>query len=269
MRANIRGLNRIRIMHCQWWWRELRLAGIPNWMCLNPKRALAHISVNIRLALREEPLLGLKQMWEEAATSSALDGGAGNAVQSRTRRDEESVLGWARWAERVASGSTSRDTGGVAGTQTKKILGFGWTAPDDWIEEERDCIQSHRLEGESAASRLGSYLHGAARSEILCRSIDVRKDADQTIAALGCMYGEKETANQVLWRFFFRRQMAGEPIIAYSHGLIEIANRINHLVPKTDEERNMMLRDKFVENVRDTHLCWELFNINIAILSYM
>ena len=72
------------------------------------------------------------------------------------------------------------------------------------------------------------------------------------------VYGEKETANQLLRRFFFRRQMAGEPISAYSHGLVEIANRINRLVPKPDEERDSMLRDQFVENLRDAHLHWEL-----------
>ena len=72
------------------------------------------------------------------------------------------------------------------------------------------------------------------------------------------VYGEKETANQLLRRFFFRRQMAGEPISAYSHGLVEIANRINRLVPKPDEERDSMLRDQFVENLRDAHLHWKL-----------
>ena len=41
---------------------------------------------------------------------------------------------------------------------------------------------------------------------------------------------------------------------AYSHGLVEIANRITRLVPKTDEERDMMLRDQFVENLRPSSM---------------
>ena len=40
--------------------------------------------------------------------------------------------------------------------------------------------------------------------------------------------------------------------------LVERANRINRVVPKTDEERNMMLRDQFVETLRNAHLRWEL-----------
>ena len=45
---------------------------------------------------------------------------------------------------------------------------------------------------------------------------------------------------------------------AYSHGLVEIANRINRLVPNPNDERDSMRRDQFVENLRDAHLRWEL-----------
>ena len=140
----------------------------------------------------------------------------------------------------------------------RRYSGLDEPALEDWIDEARSCINTQRLEGEAAASFLISYLDGAARSEMRCQPSDVRRDANLIFAALEDVYGEKETANQLLRRFFFRRQMAGEPISAYSHGLVEIANRINRLVPKPDEERDSMLRDQFVENLRDAHLRWEL-----------
>ena len=140
----------------------------------------------------------------------------------------------------------------------RRYSGMDETALDEWIEEARAIMSAQHLEGEAAASFVISYLDGAARSEIRCQPNDVRTDADLIFRALDEVYGEKETANQLLRRFFFRRQMAGEPIAAYSHGLVEIANRINRLVPKPDEERDSMLRDQFVENLRDAHLRWEL-----------
>ena len=140
----------------------------------------------------------------------------------------------------------------------RRYSGMDEPALDEWIEEARAIMSAQHLEGEAAASFVISYLDGAARSEIRCQPNDVRTDADLIFRALDEVYGEKETANQLLRRFFFRRQMAGEPIAAYSHGLVEIANRINRLVPKPDEECDSMLRDQFVENLRDAHLRWEL-----------
>ena len=68
------------------------------------------------------------------------------------------------------------------------------------------------------------------------------------------MFGDKETANQLLRRFFYRKQLPGEPIASFSHGLIDIADRPQRLEQKTSAERDVMLRDQFVENVRDVHL---------------
>ena len=48
--------------------------------------------------------------------------------------------------------------------------------------------------------------------------------------------------------------MPGEPIASYSHGLIDIADRLQRMEPKTSAERDVMLLDQFVENVRDLHL---------------
>ena len=59
-------------------------------------------------------------------------------------------------------------------------------------------------------------------------------------------------------QFSFRRQLASEPTAAYSHALVELADRICRLAPKSAAERDLMLREQFVENVRDVLLRWEL-----------
>ena len=62
------------------------------------------------------------------------------------------------------------------------------------------------------------------------------------------------------------RQSAASPVLfpatvgkrAYSHALVELADRICRLAPKSATERDIMLREQFVENVRDVLLRWEL-----------
>lgn len=143
----------------------------------------------------------------------------------------------------------------------RKLRRFSGTAEPllaDWVEEARSCISAQNLSGEAAANFIFSYLDGAARVEIRGQPSEVREDAEKILVALEEVYGDKENANQLLRRFFYRRQLPGEPITSYSHGLIDIADRIHRLAPKSVAERDTMLRDQFVENVRDVHLRWEL-----------
>ena len=66
---------------------------------------------------------------------------------------------------------------------------------------------------------------------------------------------DQQTADANKVKFF---GMNGwESIVAYSHGLVEVANRINRLVPKTDEERNMMLRNQFIEGTHISDGNWK------------
>ena len=128
----------------------------------------------------------------------------------------------------------------------------------DWAEEARSCVLAQKLSGEAAANFLLSYLDGAARLEVRCRPSAVKKDADSILVALEDVFGDKETANQLLRRFFYRKQLPGEPIATYSHGLIDIADRLQRLEARSSAERDVMLRDQFVENVRDVHLRWDM-----------
>lgn len=143
----------------------------------------------------------------------------------------------------------------------RKLRRYNGTAEPllaDWVEEARTSIQAQQLSGESAASFLLSYLDGAARLEVRCQPPSVQHNAERMLTALEEVFGRKENSNQLLRRFFDRRQLPGEPIASFSHSLIEIVDRINRLAPKGGAERDMMLRDQFVENVLDVHLRWEL-----------
>ena len=80
----------------------------------------------------------------------------------------------------------------------------------------------------------------------------MKQDAGSILVVLEDVFGDKENANQLSRRFFHRKQLPGEPIASYSHGRY----RLQRLDLRTSAERDMTLRDQFVENVRDIHLRW-------------
>ena len=84
----------------------------------------------------------------------------------------------------------------------------------DWAEEARSCILAQKLSGEAAANFLLKYLDGAAQLEVRCWPA-VMKDADNILVALEDVFGDKENANQLLRRFFYRKQLPGEPIASF------------------------------------------------------
>ena len=91
-------------------------------------------------------------------------------------------------------------------------------------EEAQSCILMEFLSGEAEANLLLSYLDGAAQLEVHCWPSAVKKDAGSILVALEDVFGDKENANQLLHRFFDQKQLPGEPIASYSHGLIDIAD---------------------------------------------
>ena len=71
-------------------------------------------------------------------------------------------------------------------------------------------------------------------------------------------FGERANASQLLRAFYERRQRDGETIIEYSHELAAVIDRLESASPRHVTDRNTMLRDQLVENVREPLLRWEL-----------
>lgn len=128
----------------------------------------------------------------------------------------------------------------------------------DWLEEARSCIIVQGLKGRTAANFVVSYLDGAARLEMRCQSDEVRGDAEKIFLALEEVFGEKSSTSQLLRAFYERRQQTSETISEFSHGLVELVDRLQRTSPRISEDRDRMLREQLVENVKDAHLRWEL-----------
>ena len=110
----------------------------------------------------------------------------------------------------------------------------------EWIEEARDCISTHHLEGEAAVSLLVSYLDGAARSEIRCQPNDVRKDANNIIGALEDVYGKRRLRTNCCNDFSSVDRWLACPSLRIHTGWLRSPGAQNR------QERNMMFRDQFV-----------------------
>ena len=78
------------------------------------------------------------------------------------------------------------------------------------------------------------------------------------IVALEDVFGDKENTNQLFRQFFYWKQVPSELIASYSHGLIDIADCLQRLEPKSSVERDVMLHDQSATNVRDIHLHWDM-----------
>ena len=128
----------------------------------------------------------------------------------------------------------------------------------DWTEEARACIAVQGLTGRAAANFVVSYLEGAARIEMQYQSDEVRKDAERIFVALDEVYGEKSSSSQLLRAFYERSQTNSETISEFSHGLVELPDRLQRVAPGVVHDRNRMLREQLIENVRDVHLRWDL-----------
>ena len=75
----------------------------------------------------------------------------------------------------------------------------------------------------NAANFVVSYLEGAARIEMRCKSDDVRTDAERICVALDEVYGEKSSSSQLLRSFYERSQTSSETILEFSHSCLDQA----------------------------------------------
>ncbi len=94
--------------------------------------------------------------------------------------------------------------------------------------------------------------------EMRCQPDEVRGDAEQIFSALEEVFGEKSSTSQLLRAFYERRQHNSETISDFSHGLVELVDRLQRTSPGIADDRDRMLREQRIENVRDVHLRWEL-----------
>ena len=143
--------------------------------------------------------------------------------------------------------------------QAKKLKVYnGDSNLEDWLREARALLRAQALEGQKAVDFLVPHLEGPAKEEIRFHKSEL-SDSEAVFKALQEVFGEKLTATQLLCKFRNRRQEQGEGIREYSHALMGLLNRAVKRRKDLEAQKDDLLRDQFVEHLRDSVLRRELW----------
>lgn len=139
----------------------------------------------------------------------------------------------------------------------RHFSGAGDVSLVDWLEEARACIIVHSLTGRAAANFAISYLEEQPgwRCGVSLTKLGVTQNRS-SLPWRRCL--AKSSTSQLLRAFYERRQHNSETISDFSHGLVELVDRLQRTSPGIADDRDRMLREQLIENVRDVHLRWEL-----------
>lgn len=136
--------------------------------------------------------------------------------------------------------------------------GMGSLLVEDWVEEARTCIRTRGMSNLDKAMFLYDHLEGEARNEIKYRPKVTKEDPEKIIKVLIEVYGC--TKSYVYWqqKFFDRKQREGESLYEFSHALMELMEKVKSCNNPSITNPDIVIRDQFCENVRDSTLRREL-----------
>lgn len=129
---------------------------------------------------------------------------------------------------------------------------------EDWIEEVRRFLVSRPSSRSEQALTVFDLLDGEARTEVKFRPIGERNDPEKIFNILISVYGCAQSCISLQNQFFQRRQREGESLRAYSHALLSLMEVVKRRDPSCFTNPDMVLRDQFIEHLRDAVLRREL-----------
>ncbi|XP_038143593.1 uncharacterized protein LOC119785194 [Cyprinodon tularosa] len=128
---------------------------------------------------------------------------------------------------------------------------------DEFIEEVERVISARNQSAPEQFDFVLSLLRGSALEEVRLRKVDgdVAKDL---FVYLKDAFGDKRSASQLLQNFYNCKQKEGEDIRDFSHSLSQAFSFVRKQQPNSVTNENTVLRDQFIEGVRDLSLRREL-----------
>lgn len=129
---------------------------------------------------------------------------------------------------------------------------------EDWVEEMRRSLESRHMSPAEQALFVYDHLDGEAKTEMKFRPEADRKDHNQIFKILLEIYGCSQSYIGLQKQFFQRRQLEGESLREFSHSLLSLMEVINRRNPTAVPNSDHLVRDQFVEHVRDSMLRREL-----------
>ncbi len=129
---------------------------------------------------------------------------------------------------------------------------------DEFVEEVERALRARNLTPDDECDFVMSLLRGAALEEVRLRR-DVDTDiATDVLTYLRESFTDRRGSAQLLQDFYSRKQKEGEDVRDFSHALAQALGRISKRAPGAVGNEKIMLRDQFVEGIRDPALRREL-----------
>lgn len=127
-----------------------------------------------------------------------------------------------------------------------------------FVEEARRSLEVCHMSRAEQALFLYDLLDGEAKNEIRFRPSSDRVDPEKILQILTEIYGCSQSFVSLQKQFFQRKQQEGESIREYSHALLSLMEAIKRRNARGILNPDALLRDQFIEHVRDGLLRREL-----------
>lgn len=131
---------------------------------------------------------------------------------------------------------------------------------EDWVEEARKSLYVQHTPAEKATF-LVDLLDGEAKREVKFSSPTDRATPEAVFMILLDNFGCDQTYVSLQRQFFQRRQQDDESIREFSHALLHLMELLKSKDPRGVSNSDLVVRDTFIENVRDTKLQRELAHL--------
>ncbi|XP_022518191.2 uncharacterized protein LOC111188716 [Astyanax mexicanus] len=129
---------------------------------------------------------------------------------------------------------------------------------EDWVEEVRRSLEGRHMPPLEQALFVYDHLEGEAKTEIKFRPAIDKNDPERIFAILVDLYGCSQSYIGLQKQFFQRRQLDGESLREYSHSLLSLMEIVKRQSPRPITNADHLVRDQFIEHVRDGMLRREL-----------
>lgn len=125
---------------------------------------------------------------------------------------------------------------------------------EDWIEEVEACLEGRHLSDKENAIFMLDHLGGEPRNEIKHRPLRERQDPDKILDILRSLYSDQKPMVVLLKQFYDRKQQHGESLRQFSHALMSLMDSVLDTAADAVPNPQTVLRDQFVEHVKDSML---------------
>lgn len=133
---------------------------------------------------------------------------------------------------------------------------------DEWVDDIQSILATRRYSLRDQAAFIIENLAGEARREIIGRGSDIREDPDKIISVLLKVFGDGDDLPQLQRRFFGYKQSDKEDIVTCSLHLVDLFDKMVKLDSSLKVNRDVQLRNRLAEAVRDESVRMELRRLN-------